>query len=164
MPSCVDPFVTIHPSSNGHPLLTLGRPSIQNFGQRYVQLDNTYTLNADGSAVLHVNQLYPNPSILAPGPAWMFVVVNGVPSTGVQIMVGNGVIGQQPTADYATLPAKVVPAGTSIPTNASEHIQDGGDMNATSAGLARVAMPAEGSVKWAGLFAAVFMGAVATLL
>ncbi|KAG8858717.1 hypothetical protein FRB96_004854 [Tulasnella sp. 330] len=134
-----------------------------NFGQRYLQLDNTYTLNADGSAVLHVNQLYPNPSILAPGPAWMFVVVNGVPSTGVQIMVGNGIIGTQPTAAYATLPTKVVPNGVSIPTNASENIQDGANNSVTSAGL-KMPTPAEGSVKWMGLFTAVVMGAVAALL
>ena len=38
-------------------------------GQRYVQLDSTYTGNSDGSATLHVSQLPPNPAILAPGPA-----------------------------------------------------------------------------------------------
>ena len=37
-------------------------------GQRFVQLNNTYTGNSDGSAVLHVSQLPPNPAILAPGP------------------------------------------------------------------------------------------------
>lgn len=38
-------------------------------GQRFVQLNSTYTGNADGSAVLHVSQLPPNAAILAPGPA-----------------------------------------------------------------------------------------------
>ncbi|KAG8882655.1 hypothetical protein FRB98_003546, partial [Tulasnella sp. 332] len=61
-----------------------------NMGQRYLQLNSTYTGNTDGSAVLNVQQLPPNPSVLAPGPAYLFVVVNGVPSVGVMIMVGNG--------------------------------------------------------------------------
>jgi len=38
-------------------------------GQRFVQLENTYTGNADGSGVLYVSQLPKNPAILAPGPA-----------------------------------------------------------------------------------------------
>lgn len=38
-------------------------------GQRFVQLDSTYTGNPDGSATLHVSQLPPNPAVLAPGPA-----------------------------------------------------------------------------------------------
>lgn len=42
-------------------------------GQRYVQLENSYTGNSDGSAVLHVSQMPPNPAILAPGPARAFV-------------------------------------------------------------------------------------------
>ncbi|KAG8921616.1 hypothetical protein FRC00_008432, partial [Tulasnella sp. 408] len=33
-----------------------------NFGQRMLQLDNTYTLNKDGSATLHVSQMPPNPA------------------------------------------------------------------------------------------------------
>lgn len=36
---------------------------------RYVQLNNTYTGAKDGSAVIHVSQLPPNPSLLVPGPA-----------------------------------------------------------------------------------------------
>lgn len=38
-------------------------------GQRFVQLDSSYSANEDGSGVLHVSQLPPNPAILAPGPA-----------------------------------------------------------------------------------------------
>jgi hypothetical protein len=43
--------------------------AIQNMGQRFVQLQSTYTGNPDGTAVLHVSQLPPNPAILVPGPA-----------------------------------------------------------------------------------------------
>ncbi|KAJ6513221.1 glyoxal oxidase [Mycena sanguinolenta] len=67
-----------------------------NFGQRMLQLDSTYTAyDANNTATLHVSQIPPNPAILAPGPALLFVVVNGVPSVGVQVMIGSGVIGNQ---------------------------------------------------------------------
>jgi hypothetical protein len=80
-------------------------------GQRFVQLDSTYTAYADNNtAVLHVSQLPPNPNILAPGPALVFVTVKGVPSVGKLIMVGNGVIGEQPIAQVPTLVAsQIVP-------------------------------------------------------
>lgn len=64
-------------------------------GQRYVQLNNTYTASSDGSAILHVNQVPPNAAILPPGPALLYVVVNGVPSTGSWVMVGTGKLGTQ---------------------------------------------------------------------
>ncbi|KAF8348212.1 glyoxal oxidase [Amanita rubescens] len=77
-----------------------------NMGQRFVQLNSTYTgSTSDNTGVLHVQQLPPNPAILAPGPALFFVVVNGVPSVGVQVMIGSGQIGNQPTQPAANLPA-----------------------------------------------------------
>jgi hypothetical protein len=75
-------------------------------GQRYVQLSSTYETNSDGSATLHVSQLPPNPAVLAPGPAFIYVVVKGVPSIGAMVMVGNGQLGAQPTAAQSTLPGK----------------------------------------------------------
>lgn len=38
-------------------------------GQRFLQLNSTYTGNSDGSAVLHVSQVPPNAALFAPGPA-----------------------------------------------------------------------------------------------
>jgi len=73
-------------------------------GQRLVELDSSYTGNADGSGTLYVSQLPPNPAIIAPGPAYIFVVVNGVPSVGVQVMCGSGTIGKQSPLSVATLP------------------------------------------------------------
>ncbi|KIJ49410.1 copper radical oxidase [Sphaerobolus stellatus SS14] len=84
-------------------------------GQRYVQLNTTYTGNQDGSGVLHVSQLPPNPAVLAPGPAFIFVVVNGVPSIGVQIMVGSGQIEQQQTLSAVSLP----PASFAVSLNST---------------------------------------------
>jgi hypothetical protein len=78
-----------------------------NMGQRYLQLNNTYTVNSDGSITLHVSQAPPNPNLLQPGPALLFVVVNGVPSNGTMVIVGNGVVGAQPTAPASVLPASV---------------------------------------------------------
>ena len=77
-------------------------------GQRYVQLNSTYTGNAGGTAVLHVSQIPPNPAILAPGPALFFVNVNGVPSIGVQVMIGSGKLGVQEILPVAELPASSI--------------------------------------------------------
>ncbi|KAG5335700.1 hypothetical protein C0989_000621 [Termitomyces sp. Mn162] len=80
-----------------------------NMGQRFVQLENTYTGYAsNNSAVLHVSQLPPNPAILAPGPALVFVVVNGVPSVGVQIMAGSGTLEKQAILSIGDLPESSV--------------------------------------------------------
>ena len=78
-----------------------------NMGQRHLQLNNTYTVNKDGSYTLHVSQMPPNPNLFQPGPALVFVVVNGIPSNGTYVIVGNGQIGTQPTSPAAPLPASV---------------------------------------------------------
>lgn len=75
-----------------------------NMGQRYVQLNSTFTASSSGSAVLHVSQVPPNPAILTPGPALIFVVVNGVPSEGQWVTVGNGKLGTQPVSLAQALP------------------------------------------------------------
>ncbi|KIJ64068.1 copper radical oxidase [Hydnomerulius pinastri MD-312] len=78
-----------------------------NMGQRHLQLNNTYTVNNDGSYVLHVAQVPPNPNILTPGPALMFVVINGIPSNGSMVIVGSGQVETQPTSAASTLPPSV---------------------------------------------------------
>ena len=44
-------------------------------GQRLVELEISYTANADGSGILHCSNLPPNPAIFPPGPAceWLFL-------------------------------------------------------------------------------------------
>ena len=77
-----------------------------NMGQRYVELETSYTAFAENSTVvLHVSQLPPNPAIIAPGPAFIFVVVKGVPSVGVQVMLGSGKLGRQPILPSPELPS-----------------------------------------------------------
>jgi hypothetical protein len=88
-----------------------------NFGQRFVQLNSTYTGNTtDGTAVLHVSQLPPNPAIIAPGPAMLFVVVNGVPSIGSPVMVGSGQLGQQPVLAAIDIPVSNMTSSAPTPT------------------------------------------------
>ncbi|KAG6850141.1 hypothetical protein H0H93_000526 [Arthromyces matolae] len=98
-----------------------------NMGQRVVQLEHTYTGYASSnSAVLHVSQLPPNPAVLAPGPALVFVVVNGVPSVGVQVMVGSGQLGQQELLSVGALPdSSITPANAASQQGGSQTVQNG---------------------------------------
>ncbi|WVQ99832.1 hypothetical protein IAU59_006975 [Kwoniella sp. CBS 9459] len=78
------------------------------FGQRYLQLNSTYEVDMNtGNTTLIVSQMpgENGPNLFQPGPAMFFVVVNGVPSQGEFIMVGNGKLGEQPTATNDPLPA-----------------------------------------------------------
>lgn len=77
------------------------------FGQRFLQLNNTYTTSSSG-ATLHVSQMPPNAALFVPGPALLFVVVNGVPSVGVDVMIGSGQIGTQTMNNVVDLPSTVV--------------------------------------------------------
>ncbi|KAJ7612995.1 glyoxal oxidase [Roridomyces roridus] len=79
-----------------------------NMGQRYLQLNNTYTVQDDGSITLHVAQMPPMPNIFQPGPALVFVVVDGVPSNGTHVIVGSGSMGTQPKKQASALPANVL--------------------------------------------------------
>jgi hypothetical protein len=84
-----------------------------NFGMRNVELDYTYQINTDGSATIHVAQAPPNAAVITPGPAWFFVVVDGVPSVGVQVMVGSGSLGTQTMGPQTVLVASSnTPIGT----------------------------------------------------
>ncbi|EIW74075.1 glyoxal oxidase [Coniophora puteana RWD-64-598 SS2] len=95
--------------------VVLARPGFSthamNMGQRHLQLNNTYTVNDDGSFVLHVAQVPPNPNLIQPGPALLFTVVNGIPSNGTMVIVGNGQVANQPTQAAAALPASSTSSG-----------------------------------------------------
>ena len=112
-----------------------------NMGQRLLQLNNTFTVNADGSIVLHVAPVPPNPNIFTPGPAFMFINVLGIPSNGSYLIVGNGQIGTQPTSPIPTLPPSVLSSasGTSSGSNssgiASTNDTDSGQNNKLSLGV-----------------------------
>ncbi|CCL99883.1 uncharacterized protein FIBRA_01908 [Fibroporia radiculosa] len=78
-----------------------------NMGQRSMQLNNTYTVNSNGTITLHVAQLIPNANLFQPGPALLFVTMSGVPSNGTMVSVGNGQVGPQPTSPVTVLPPSV---------------------------------------------------------
>ncbi|KAI0655737.1 DUF1929-domain-containing protein [Cubamyces menziesii] len=84
-----------------------------NMGQRIMQLNNTYTVNSDGSLTLHVSQPPPNPNLFQPGPAMLFVTISGIPSNGSWVIIGTGNIEQQPTQPASSLPANVRADGVS---------------------------------------------------
>ncbi len=95
----------------GNSTVVLIRPGFtthaMNMGQRLLQLNNTYTVYNNGTIVLHVAQLPPNPNLITPGPVLFFVNVNGIPSNGTLITVGTGNFGVQPTKSASVLPANI---------------------------------------------------------
>ena len=72
--------------------------------QRLLQLQSTYNGFSNNTTLLHVAQLLLNPAIIMPGPAWLFVIVNGngVLSVGVEVMLSSGKIETQPILPAAT--------------------------------------------------------------
>ena len=83
-----------------------------NMGQRLMQLNNTFTVQSDGTIILHVAQAPPNPNYFQPGPAFLFVTINGIPSNGTYVIVGNGQVGTQPTSAASELPPNVFYSNT----------------------------------------------------
>jgi Domain of unknown function (DUF1929) len=88
-----------------------------NMGQRILQLNNTYTVESNGTIILHTSQLPPNPNLFQPGPAFLFVTIGSVPSNGTHVLVGNGQISMQPAAPAGMLPPSVRSPQSSGPTN-----------------------------------------------
>ncbi|QRV94396.1 glyoxal oxidase [Ceratobasidium sp. AG-Ba] len=110
-----------------------------NFGMRYLELETSYTvtpLDKDGAnynITLHVAQMPPNPAIFAPGPAFLFIVVDGVPSVGQMIMVGSGKIGKgsQTIGQRTVLPDSSLPVGAA-PGSGGSNGGNGGSNGASS--------------------------------
>ncbi|KZW01846.1 DUF1929-domain-containing protein [Exidia glandulosa HHB12029] len=75
-----------------------------NMGQRYMQLNSTYSVSDDGKVTLSVSPPPPNSNLLTPGQVLFFVVVDGVPSVGTHVLVGNGQFGAQPVNAVVELP------------------------------------------------------------
>lgn len=71
-----------------------------NFGQRYLELETSYTHNTETDEVtLHVSQMPPNANIFQPGPAMIFLTVDGVASQGKVSCVGLFVVNAILTRD-----------------------------------------------------------------
>ncbi|KAJ3508389.1 hypothetical protein NLJ89_g5777 [Agrocybe chaxingu] len=101
-----------------------------NMGQRLLQLNNTFTVNKDGSITLHVAQPPPNANLFQPGPAFLWVNMNGIPSNGTYVIVGNGEIGPQPTSAASVLPESVRLSGASGTADSSNTSSGGSSSGA----------------------------------
>lgn len=116
-----------------------------NMGQRILQLNNTYTVESNGTIILHTSQLPPNPNLFQPGPAMLFVTIQGIPSNATFVTIGNGQVGTQPTSAVPVLPAsvRVDSASGSAPSgpsngNSSNSSHTGVIIGAVVAGIAAV--------------------------
>ncbi|EEB94671.1 hypothetical protein MPER_06479 [Moniliophthora perniciosa FA553] len=76
----------------------------------------------------------PNANIFQPGPAWVFVVVNGIPSNGTYVTVGSGKIEQQTLSAASSLPASQRREGATGSADGSTTGGNNGSMN-LSAGI-----------------------------
>ncbi|WWC90890.1 uncharacterized protein L201_005827 [Kwoniella dendrophila CBS 6074] len=107
------------------------------FGQRYLQLNSTYEVDMNTGKTTHMVSQMPGtngPNLFQPGPAMFFVVVNGVPSQGEFVMVGNGKVGTQNTTTNEDLPASNVIAIATPSSTASGKTSSGAS---TSEGAAK---------------------------
>lgn len=92
-----------------------------NMGQRYLELATSYTKTEDTNEItVHVSQMPPNANIFQPGPAMIFLVENGVPSTGKLVMIGNGKIGTQPISQASVLPDSAVVVSGNANANSTD--------------------------------------------
>ncbi|KAF7332790.1 hypothetical protein MKEN_00162800 [Mycena kentingensis (nom. inval.)] len=112
-----------------------------NMGQRFLQLENTYTVANDGTITLHVAQMPPNANLFQPGPAFVFVVINGIPSKGTHVIIGSGQIEEQPLSARTVLPQSVLAsddAAGSASTNTDADSKDG-DSSGSSSNVGKIA-------------------------
>ncbi len=97
-----------------------------NMAQRMMQLNNTYTVNDDGSIVLHVRnfRLIRIYSLL--DRCSFMSLIRGLPSNGKYVLVGSGAMGAQSTSPNAELPVSAISkkaasgAGGSGPASGSD--------------------------------------------
>ncbi|WWC67241.1 uncharacterized protein I206_101148 [Kwoniella pini CBS 10737] len=125
-----------------------------NFGQRYLELETSYTQNSDsGEITLHVSQMPPNANIFQPGPAMVFLTVDGVASQGKLIMIGSGQIEKQPILQASVLPASstVSPsteaAASSSSSNSSSSDSSSGSSNQNTAAKSSATAKASAGLK-----------------
>ncbi len=117
-----------------------------NMGQRILQLNRTYTVESNGTIILHTAQLPPNPNLFQPGPAILFVTINGIPSNGTFVIIGNGQFGDQSSSAVAALPTNVrsssasgsAPSSSSSSGNSGSSSHTGLIIGAVVAGIAAV--------------------------
>jgi hypothetical protein len=109
-----------------------------NFGQRYLELETSFIKDEDADTIkLNVAQLPPNANIFQPGPAYIFLVVDGIPSQGEMVMIGSGAIETQTMGAKTVLPQSQVIVGdktsdVASSSNTTETPSTGVNANASS--------------------------------
>lgn len=123
-----------------------------NMGQRSLQLAHTYTVNDDGSVEYMVNPMPLNQNIFVPGPALLFVTIDGVPSKGIQVMIGSKASG---ATIPQTFPTGAAPSTLPVAVNNSKYSavpsQDG-----SSFGIGKIVGVAAGGAALIALLALAF--------
>ncbi|KAH9979781.1 hypothetical protein BJV74DRAFT_857462 [Russula compacta] len=111
-----------------------------NMGQRILELNHTYTVESNGTIILHTAQPPANPNVFQPGPAMLFVTINGIPSNATFVIVGNGQVGTQPTGAVSVLPAsvRVDSASGSAPSSSPSNSNSSGGSSHKGAIIAAV--------------------------
>jgi hypothetical protein len=106
-----------------------------NFGQRYLELETSYIKDEDTSEIkLNVAQMPPNANIFQPGPAYIFLVVDGIPAQGEMVMIGSGAIETQTLLAKTVLPQSQVIVGDKTSSVASNNTspETGSDTSSSS--------------------------------
>lgn len=80
-----------------------------NMGQRALQLDHSYTVHDDGSVTYTVMPMPKNVNLFQPGPALLFITINGIPSKGKYVIIGS-------TSFSGTIPNDFISAAANEPT------------------------------------------------
>lgn len=138
------------------------------FNQRFLQLNSTYTIDMNtNQATLHVSQMpgESGPYIFQPGPAMIFLVINGVPSEGEFVMVGSGQLGAQSTTANAALPPTQVIAVTPVESegSGSNGTTSSGANVATGAAMTKAVLPTVSLIGVAGVAMSLIGGALMVL-
>ena len=130
-------------------------------GQRALQLNNTYTVNKDGSIAYHISQMPPNANIFQPGPAFVYVTINGIPSNGTYVIVGSGNIETQTMNPVDTLPAAVLDSSASGTGSSNNSSNSSSGHNGASSSLSGGAV---GGIVAAAIAVLAIFGTVLLLL
>jgi hypothetical protein len=125
-----------------------------NMGQRIMQLNNTYNVQSNGTITLHTAQLPPNPNLFQPGPGFLYVTINGIPSNGTYVIVGNGQTGTQPTSPASVLPDNVLASSAS--GSAPGNTNNGNNSGSSSSHIGLIIGGVVGAIALVGVLGATF--------
>jgi len=93
-------------------------------------------VESNGTITLHTSQLPPNPNLFQPGPAMLFVTIQGIPSNATFVTIGNGQVGTQPTSAVSVLPASVrVDSASGSAPNTNSSSSNGNNSNSSHLGV-----------------------------